>query len=248
MSDDAGSRDGAARVPAPSPPHPSNREFPGFPERGQYLALPASFFSAVLPAITDLVELKVILHALPVLLAKRGSPRYIFPGDLLADITVVASLRRLGEPAQVLAQGLRAAAARGVLLQVARPEGELFVLNTPRDRAAIGSLGQVRPSPPQPTSPVRAAIFALYEDNIGLITPLVAEQLAEAARAYPAGWIEDAFREAVTRNKRSWRYIARILERWAAEGRGDGETRRDSQDPEDGDKYTRGRYGRFVQR
>jgi DnaD/phage-associated family protein len=210
--------------------------------------LPASFFSAVLPAIADLAELKVILHALPVLLAKKGSPRYIFPRELLGDATVQTSLGRLGEPDQVLAQGLQAAATRGVLVRVARPEGEVFVLNTPRDRAAIASLGAVRPPPRLSPAPGRAAIFDLYEDNIGLITPLVAEQLVEATRAYPAGWIEDAFREAVTRNKRNWRYVARILERWAAEGRGDGETRRDPQDPEDRDKYTRGRYGRFVQR
>src|SRR5581483_211941 len=97
----------------PAPP-PSAANFPGFPDRGRYLALPASFFSAVLPEIADLAELKVTLHALPILLAKKGSPRYIFPSELLADAAVEASLRVLGEPAAVLAEGLRAAAARGV--------------------------------------------------------------------------------------------------------------------------------------
>ena len=54
-------------------------------------------------------------------------------------------------------------------------------------------------------------VFALYEQNIGIITPMIAEELKEAERLYPSQWIDEAFREAVTMNKRSWRYIARIL-------------------------------------
>ena len=52
---------------------------------------------------------------------------------------------------------------------------------------------------------------------------MIAEQLKEAEELYPSAWIEDAIFEAVSQNKRSWRYIARILERWEREGRGDGE-------------------------
>ena len=32
-----------------------------------------------------------------------------------------------------------------------------------------------------------------------------ADELREAENLYPASWIEDAFREAVEQNKRSWR-------------------------------------------
>ena len=69
----------------------------------------------------------------------------------------------------------------------------------------------------------RPNIFAMYEDNIGIMSPMIAEELREAEQLYPEAWIEDAFREAVENNKRSWRYISRILERWSREGRGDGE-------------------------
>jgi len=65
-------------------------------------------------------------------------------------------------------------------------------------------------------------IFELYEQNIGVITPLLAEQLADAERTYPPRWIEEAFTEAVTYNKRNWKYVRRILENWAAKGRADG--------------------------
>ena len=57
---------------------------------------------------------------------------------------------------------------------------------------------------------------------------MIADELREAEELYPEDWIEDAFREAVGQNKRSWRYIARILERWEHEGRGHGQPGRHS--------------------
>ncbi len=65
----------------------------------------------------------------------------------------------------------------------------------------------------------RPNIFVLYEQNIGLLTPMIANQLEDAADHYPADWIEAAFSEAVQRNKRNWKYIHAILRRWETEGR-----------------------------
>jgi DnaD/phage-associated family protein len=65
----------------------------------------------------------------------------------------------------------------------------------------------------------RPNIFVLYEQNIGLLTPMIANQLEDAADHYPAEWIEAAFSEAVQRNKRNWKYINAILRRWETEGR-----------------------------
>jgi DNA replication protein len=65
----------------------------------------------------------------------------------------------------------------------------------------------------------RPNIFVLYEQNIGLLSPLIADELRDAAERYPAEWIEAAFREAVEHNKRNWRYIRAILRRWETEGR-----------------------------
>lgn len=65
----------------------------------------------------------------------------------------------------------------------------------------------------------RPNIFVLYEQNIGLLTPMIAHQLEDAADRYPADWIEAAFSEAVQRNKRNWKYISAILQRWETEGR-----------------------------
>lgn len=65
----------------------------------------------------------------------------------------------------------------------------------------------------------RPNIFVLYEQNIGLLTPMIANQLEDAADRYPADWVESAFSEAVQRNKRNWKYISAILRRWETEGR-----------------------------
>ena len=65
-----------------------------------------------------------------------------------------------------------------------------------------------------------------YEDNIGILTPIVADELREAESHYPISWIDEAFKEAVTQNKRSWRYVSRILERWDREGRHHGKSGR----------------------
>jgi DnaD/phage-associated family protein len=64
-------------------------------------------------------------------------------------------------------------------------------------------------------------IFELYEQNIGLLQPLLAEELAEAESTYPASWIVDAFRIAAEHNVRNWRYIKSILERWQRDGKDD---------------------------
>ena len=84
---------------------------------------------------------------------------------------------------------------------------------TPRD-------GLVEPAGPKPN------IFALYEDNIGMLTPILAEELKEAEELYPWLWVCEAFQIAAAENRRRWGYISGILRRWAAEGKDDGKSGR----------------------
>jgi len=64
----------------------------------------------------------------------------------------------------------------------------------------------------------RPTVFRLYEQNVGPLTPLIADRLIKALETYPTEWIEEALGEAVAYNRRNWRYIARILENWATDG------------------------------
>lgn len=65
----------------------------------------------------------------------------------------------------------------------------------------------------------RPNIYQLYETHIGIITPMMAEQLKQDEKDFPAEWIEEALREAVQRNARNWRYVKAILEAWKDRGR-----------------------------
>ena len=66
--------------------------------------------------------------------------------------------------------------------------------------------------------PANPALSA-YERNIGVATPGTLALIDAAVKDYPAGWVEDAIREAAGNNARSWNYIAKILGRWQVEGR-----------------------------
>ena len=66
-------------------------------------------------------------------------------------------------------------------------------------------------------------IFRVYEENIGALTPIISEILANAEKDYGIVWVIDAITLAVKNKKRNWRYCETILARWREEGKDDGE-------------------------
>jgi DnaD/phage-associated family protein len=60
-------------------------------------------------------------------------------------------------------------------------------------------------------------IYELYAENVGELTPYVADVLRDFEEEFPVEDIEYAVREAVQLNKRSLRYIGAILSRLATE-------------------------------
>jgi len=222
--------------------------FSGFPPGKQgSVPLPEQFFTVLLPAIEDQAELKVTLHLFWLLSQKRGTPRCVSERELAADALLRRSLRRRGDPRppeERLRAGLELAVARGTLLCVRlRLDDEIvgwYFFNTEPSRRAVAQLqagemaaerllklegpgtdGAAFATGDTATVELeRPTIFLLYEQNIGLLLPLVAEDLKDAAARYPEAWILDAFRAAVEQNKRSWSYIRAILRRWETEGKG----------------------------
>ncbi len=240
--------------------------FAGFPDRLTYLPVPAALFGSLLREIDSLGELKTTLHVCRLLQERRTSPRFVRRSELLADRALLLSLHD-GDgtgPERLLAAALERALERGTLLSVAVRDGAVtdvcYFLNTAGNRRIAREvergerrLGPLEPAPAPAEVGGRdgagVTIYELYEQNIGLLTPLLAEELREAELTYPEIWIEEAFREAVGRNKRSWRYIRRVLENWSARGRGTGgETGRRADPPEDSRRYLSGRYGRLIRR
>jgi len=210
--------------------------FEGFPKgRARFTPIPDLFFVELLPQIDDLAELKLTLYMMWSLHRQRGYPRYLTVPELEAEGPLLSALACCGEadPVPILHRALDRAVERGTLLRLrVGVEGDavdyVFV-NTAQGRKAVREVkrGELIL---EKTGPVREPhiererprILELYEQNIGLLQPLLVEELLEAEDAYPQGWIEEAFRIALQNNVRRWTYIKSILERWATQGKDDG--------------------------
>lgn len=219
------------------------------------VGLPPELFSEVLPSITQPSELKVTLHIFYRLSRQRVAPRRLSWDELAADKLLRRSLRsvsKLRPFEDLLAEGLEAAVRRSTLLHLALPAGgrvgNWYLVNTAANRAWAEGMAAAQavltPAGEQPAE--RPALIGLYEQNIGLVTPMLVDELREAEERYPREWIEEAMREAVRANARSWRYISKVLERWATNGRQDAPDR--AQRPIDIEKYTNGQFGGLFRR
>lgn len=233
------------------------KRFAGFSTRTGFTPIPNPFFSALLPEIQDLSELRVTLHIFWTLYRKKGYPKFITYSELRGDQALISSIKGTGSAEEELQCGLETAVNRGTLLHLTllleEETEELYFLNTDQSRKAIvqiesgeiqlGGMVKIEPA----STEEMPNIFTLYEQHIGLLTPMIAEDLKEAEKLYPASWIEDAFREAVALNKRSWRYISKILERWASQGKDYGRPREDSKADISPKDYLR-KYGHLTKR
>jgi DNA replication protein len=209
-----------------------DRAFSGFPagKVGKIL-IPEPFFSDLLPLIDDLAELKVTVYCFWALQQREGEYRYVRARDMQTDNVLLAGLDADGELAQrMLHAALDRATERGTLLAVELPrpsnsEGDtLYFMNTDKGRRAVEAIERGDWTPGSEDRPValiddQPTIFALYEANIGPLTPLIADTLKDAESTYPYDWIAEALRIAVELNRRSWRYVEAILKRWATEGK-----------------------------
>lgn len=231
--------------------------FPGFPEgKLKVTPIPNLFFSDLLPSIDNLPELKLTLYALWALAHKEGPFRYLTRSEIAGDRLFMAGLSAAGrQPGEVLDEALERAVARGTLLCAQlNPESDgdrLYFLNSPKGRAALEALrrGAWRPSG-RPETPIELAVerpnlFNLYEQNIGPLTPMIADVLRQAQETYPAAWIEDAIRLAVENNVRKWRYVEAILESWRTRGRDEREDRGDTEKARR--RYVEGEFADFVE-
>ena len=232
-------------------------EFTGFPDRMEYTSVPNVLINEVLLKAGDAGLIKVVLYTVARLYRKRGYPKYVTGAELSGDAALMQGLGDDSDSAVI--RWLDEAVARHVLLEcevadAAGTRDRVFMLNTPNNKTTMGKIagGEIvlpgrqaaaavyEPAPPPPD------IFTLYEQNIGVLTPLIAEQIKELLARHGENWLRDAVSEAVALNKRNIRYITRILENWGERGRTDGAYRAGHKT--DPDKYIRGKYGHVVRR
>lgn len=231
--------------------------FSGFPSGKTPLTpLPAAFFRELLPQIDNLAELKIILYAFWFLNQQQGNTRYITLQDFLQDQRLLQGLTDDPAAAQaILETTLDRAVERGVFLKAQlsdqKNETRIYFFNTALGRAALKALEAGRWSPDHNLHIIpaldleRPTIYRLYEENIGPLTPMIAEALRDAEQTYPTEWIQDALQIAVESNVRRWRYIAAILQSWQENGR-HGTDRQNLE--KNRDYYLKGDSADFIER
>jgi DnaD/phage-associated family protein len=219
--------------------------FKGFTDHETFIPVPDSFFATLLNQIDDVDELKVTLYLLWRISHIEGQWHAVCRSDILED-----ALFMDGMDAERLDGGLARAVERGSLLQVEGSGEHWYLLNSPRGRSAAQALarGDLLGTPRSADLPPAAKpnIFRLYEENIGPLTPLMADVLRDAEQTYPEDWILDAMTEAVKRNKRNWKYVEAILKRWKVDGRHEGKDRQDA--GQNLKRYTQSAFSEYLDR
>ncbi|MEO9254886.1 MAG: DnaD domain protein [Tepidiformaceae bacterium] len=215
--------------------------FQGFPAIGKATAIPNALFGSVLSGMQSAGALLAFLWVSKLVQEQRADARFVTEEQLWAQPGAAKSFNQIANGRADLSAGLTECVTLGALiaLPVTGEAGRqtLYFINNPTSRRSVlrARAGELRLIPETVVARTEAAleearpgIFRLYEEHIGTITPMVGDRLIDAEERFPADWIEDAFREAAELNKRSWRYVERILANWAEEGRSHETLERDS--------------------
>jgi len=223
-----------------------NAFFNGFEEgKKSFTGIPDQLFSEILPNIQDLNELKLVLYLLWSAKTEGDYGIGFSAEDIFQDKKFVNGLiSENNDLNQTLGEALLQGVRDNILIQ-AGDSDKLYFLNTPRGRAAAekySSEGSSAVTTPVRTTldAVKPTLFRLYEENIGPLTPIIADMLKDAQNDYPADWIEEAVQIAVKNNVRRWKYVETILKRWKEEGRVGTDQRNTKEDYE---RYLKGEYG-----
>ncbi len=170
--------------------------FNGFaPGKSELTRVPNAFFSDLLPLIDDTAELKLTIYLFWALQQREGEYHYVRRRDLREDAILLRGLAATPDAAlRQLDNALERATARGTLLHViisGRDEDHLYFMNTERGRIAVAALENGDWQPGTDVHPIgliveRPPIFALYEQNIGGLTPIMADILRDSRTNVPA--------------------------------------------------------------
>jgi DnaD/phage-associated family protein len=197
------------------------------------VSVPRALLDRLVTSRSSVEEHRIVL--LLILLTRSGKADAAISEDAFAsDPAVIDAGKVDGTPIAMPDwpyPAIEQAVAHGMVLRfvVESPAGSRnwLLLNTVQNARLVAAMAENPDSVPEmywidesrPRVHVdRPTVFRIYEQNIGPLTPLIADRLIKALELYPAEWVESALEEAVAYNRRNWRYIARILENWAADG------------------------------
>ncbi|MCD4752756.1 MAG: DnaD domain protein [Anaerolineaceae bacterium] len=229
--------------------------FQGFPPgKLESIKIPELLFTDGLRLLNNTDEIKLILFFFWAINIQESSIRYLQEEEIVESEILKTGLGT-EDFAKRVKNSLSQSVHNGFLLRGHPKHNKkitLYFLNTARSRAALEALinGGWQPSetdhlPPENAYTSKKTIYEIYEENIGPLTPLLAEDMKEAEEEYSTQWVKEAIHLAVQGNIRKWRYIEGILRSWKKEGK-NANTRRSNS--ENGRIHTKGEFDDFIQR
>lgn len=231
------------------------KSFAGFSSAdNRAIPVPLEFFTRLLARIDDIGVFKVTLYVFWHISRQESRIKFVHQKDFIEDKVFISGFPGNHQEKEIAVEdSLARAVAQGILITTknnADPEMPVFFLNSKEGRAAKDAYEKQYWNNEQGVAQTisldaeRPNIFKLYEENIGPLTPLIADTLRDAENTYSAEWIQDAMIAAVKNNVRRWKYVEAILVRWKEEGRNEKD-RGDHR--EDRKKFIEGEYGDLVE-
>ena len=202
--------------------------YEGFPKGVRSIPVPSPIFGPLLEQIDDLDELKCTLRLIWLIQQKGGGNRYVTESEIKSDRILSNSLGHRN-----VMKTVQTTVARGTFIYfMCKPDRtQIFTLNSEYGRRLAETSDSIvveDHAEPWHSETSLPTVYALYEQNIGIITPIIADKIREAEDLYPDEWIQGAISESVTNNKRSWSYISTVLETWKTRGKTDGKPTRNT--------------------
>ena len=198
--------------------------FKGFKKNVKYIPIPAPIFDTLLESMSNISELKLMLRIMWLLQIYNRKPQFITENEIITD---KLTSKLIGGSDKVI-ESLCTLENYGIIKSSKQKSDGIKIIflnsETIKDRIAKSDLLiETNQTDPWEKDNEIPNIYSIYEQNIGMITPHIAELIKESENLYPVEWVEDAIKHASKQNKRSWAYIESILNRWKIEGRDNGE-------------------------
>ncbi len=202
------------------------RPINGFPLSDDYAGtrVPNAVLGRVLSSIDDADVIKLVLRAVWLLERQRGYPRYIAVEDLQRDRV----LSNVFVNTVALERALDTAIEYCVIAKVLINGNACLMLNTESAQraamdgtitsAVVGTTNADDDWDAPAASSMPSDAFRAYEDNIGLLSPMIRESILAALEDFTDDDITRAIRIAVENESRSWSFVAGVLRRWSREG------------------------------
>ena len=193
------------------------------------IPFPVQLFTEILPRLHNESQLRATLYTWYAIMSKGSGQRYVYLSQLLTDPVLLSWFTHLGGK-NGIQRGLDQSCREGIFLQLQIGEDDKILapndesgarLITDMKSESVAHHNQSRDSSPETNyeRTVVSNVVEKYENEIGMLTPVIADMIAIAEQMYPTTWILEALDIAAQSNARSWKYVAAILARWKNEGK-----------------------------